>query len=82
MLTRLTLGELLTLLGSYEFVTLFDKNNDVIVEDCLNDILLYDSLCYHLTALVTDIDTGISNSNGSLHAVIDITIDDIIEEEN
>lgn len=78
----MTLGMLLEVIGEYEFVTVFDANNDVIVEDCLNDTLLYDGLCYHLTALVTDIDTGISNSNGSLHAVIGIAIDDVIKEEN
>lgn len=82
MMTQLTLGELLTLLNSYEFVTLFDKNDNVIVEDCLNDVILHAGLHYHLTALVTNIDTGISNSNGSLHAVIGIMINDVIKEEN
>lgn len=78
----MTLGMLLTAINECEFITVFDANGDVIVEDQLNDLILSIEVWPYWFALVSDIDTGISSSNGSLHAVIGITIDDITEEEN
>lgn len=78
----MTLGMLLTAINEREFITVFDANGDVIVEDQLNDLILNIEVWPYWFVLVSDIDTGISSSNGSLHAVINITIDDIIEEEN
>lgn len=78
----LTLGMLLTTINEYEFVTVFDTNGDVIVEDQLNGWMVNLETQPYWFSLVDDIDTGVSNSNGSLHAVIGITIDDIIKEED
>ncbi len=78
----MTLGMLLTTINECEFVTVFDTNGDVIVEDQLNGWMVNLETQPYWFSLVDDIDTGISNSNGSLHAVIGITIDDIIKEED
>lgn len=78
----MTLGTLLTAINECEFVTVFDANGDVIVEDQLNNFITHLEVQSYLFSPIIDVDTGISSSNGSLHAVIDITIDDIIEEEN
>lgn len=78
----MTLGTLLTAINECEFVTVFDANGDVIVEDQLNNFITYLEVQPYRFSPIIDVDTGISSSNGSLHAVIGITIDDIIEEEN
>lgn len=78
----MTLGTLLTAINECEFVTVFDANGDVIVEDQLNNFITYLEVQSYRFSPIVDVDTGISNSNGSLHAVINITIDDIIEEED
>lgn len=78
----MTLGTLLTAINECEFVTVFDANGDVIVEDQLNNFITYLEVQSYRFSPIIDVDTGISSSNGSLHAVIGITIDDIIEEEN
>lgn len=78
----MTLDMLLTAINDCEFVTVFDANGDVIVEDQLNDLILSIEVWPYWFSPIIDVDTGISSSNGSLHAVIGITIDDIIEEEN
>lgn len=77
----MTLGMLLVTINECEFITVFDANGDVIVEDQLNNWMVDVKTQPYAFALVDDIDTGISNSNGSLHAVIGITIDDVIKEE-
>ena len=76
------LGLLLRTINECEFITVFDANGDVIVEDQLNNFMTYLEVQSYRFSPIVDVDTGISNSNGSLHAVINITIDDIIEEEN
>jgi len=78
----MTLAMLLSTINECEFVTVFDANGDVIIEDCLNNWMIDVETQPYARALVDDVDTGISNSNGSLHAVIGITIDDVIKEEN
>ena len=75
------LGKLLEVINKYEFVTVFDVNEDIIVDDCLNNMVIDDELKPYLTAMIDNIDTGITNSHGSLHAVICITINDVIKEE-
>lgn len=76
------LGVLLRAINECEFITVFDANGDVIVEDQLNNFMTYLEVQSYRLSPIVDVDTSISNSNGSLHAVINITIDDIIEEEN
>ena len=78
----MTLGMLLTAINECEFITVFDANGGVIVEDQLNNFITNLEVQPYWFSPIIDVDTGISNSNGSLHAVIGITIDDIIEEEN
>lgn len=78
----MTLGMLLTAINEREFITVFDANGGVIVEDQLNNFITNLEVQPYWFSLIADVDTGISSSNGSLHAVIGITIDDIIEEEN
>ena len=78
----MTLRDLLIKLSHYEFVTVFDRFNNVIVEDYYMNDRPFDELEPYLAAMVDDIDTGVSSSNGSLHAVIGITIDDVIKEED
>lgn len=78
----MTLGMLLTAINECEFITVFDANGDVIVEDQLNNFITKLEVQPYWFSSIFDVDTGISNSNGSLHAVIGITIDDIIEEED
>lgn len=78
----MTLGMLLEVINECEFVTVFDVNGDMIVDDCLNNWAIDDELKPYLTAMIDDIDTGVTNSHGSLHAVIGITINDVIKEEN
>lgn len=78
----MTLGMLLEVINECEFVTVFDTNGDTIVDDCLNNWAIDDKLKPYLTAIVDDIDAGITNSRGSLHAVIGITIDEVLKEED
>lgn len=78
----MTLGMLLTAIGECEFITVFDVNGDVIVEDQLNHFMANLEVQPYWFSPIIDVDTGISNSNGSPHAVVNITIDDIIKEEN
>lgn len=77
----MTLGKLLEVINKYEFITVFDVNEDIIVDDYINNMVIDDELKPYLMAIVDDIDTGITNSHGSLHAVICITINDVIKEE-
>ena len=77
----MTLGKLLEIINKYEFITVFDVNEDIIVDDCLNHMVIDDELKPYLTAMIDNIDTGITNSHGSLHAVISITINEIKQEE-
>ncbi|PQC93488.1 hypothetical protein CUN38_04930 [Enterococcus faecium] len=74
----MTLGMLLEVINECEFVTVFDANGDVIIEDCLNNWMADVETQPYAWALVDDVDTGISNSNGSLHTVIGITINEVI----
>lgn len=77
----MTLRDLLIKLNHYEFIAVFDRFNNVIAEDyCMNDYPF--ELEPFLKAKVTYIGTGITNAHGSLHAVIGITIDDVVKEEN
>lgn len=78
----MTLGMLLAAINECEFITVFDANGDVIVEDQLNHFMTSLEVQPYWFSPIIDVDAGISNSNGSLHVVIGITIDDIIEEEN
>lgn len=78
----MTLGMLLVAINECEFVTVFDANGDAIVEDQLNNFTTNLEVQPYWFSLIADVGTGISNSNGSLHAVIDITIDDVIKEED
>lgn len=75
------LGKLLEIINKYEFITVFDVNEDIIVDDYLNNTVINDELRPYLTAMIDNIDTGITNSHGSLHAVINITIKDVKQEE-
>ena len=77
----MTLGKLLESINKYEFITVFDVNEDIIVDDCINHMVINDELKTYLTAMIDNIDTGITNSHGSLHAVINITIKDLKQEE-
>lgn len=77
----MTLGKLLESINKYEFITVFDVNEDIIVDDCINHMVINDELKTYLTAMIHNIDTGITNSHGSLHAVINITIKDLKQEE-
>lgn len=77
----MTLGKLLEVINKYEFITVFDVNEDIIVDDCINNMVIDDELKPYLTAMIDNIDTGITNSHGSLHAVISITIKEVKQEE-
>ncbi|HFO1075724.1 TPA: hypothetical protein ACHIWU_000857 [Enterococcus faecium] len=76
------LGMLLTAINECEFITVFDANGDVIVEDQLNNFITNLEVQPYWFSPIIDVDTGISSSNGSLHAVIGITINDVIKEED
>lgn len=78
----MTLRNLLIKLNFYEFITVFDRFNNVIVEDYYMNDRPFDELEPYLTAKVSCIDTSISNSNGSLRVVIGISIDAVLKEEN
>ena len=77
----MTLGKLLESINKYEFITVFDVNEDIIVDDCINHMVINDELKTYLTAMIDNIDTGLTNSHGSLHAVINITIKELKQEE-
>ncbi|MDV4829838.1 hypothetical protein NNG48_06985 [Enterococcus faecium] len=76
------LGDLLTAIGCAEFISVYDMLGNAIIEDEMNGNDTYKTLLMFLETVVTDIDTGITNSHGSLHAVIGIQIDEIYEGEN
>ena len=44
-------------------------------------MVIDDELKPYLTAMIDNIDTGVTNSHGSLHAVISITIKEVKQEE-
>lgn len=77
----MTLGKLLEVINKYEFITVFDVNEDIIVDDCINNIVIGNKLKPYLKAMIDNVDTGITNSHGSLHAVISITIKEVKQEE-